>query len=427
MTRMATIAATAPRGGFHDGDWVESKDQDPDGDIRLLQLADVGDGKFKDKSDRWINEETFRRLRCSWVHPGDILIARMPDPLGRACVVPEGLGKTITVVDVAVLRPDPDQADAGYLTYAINSAKTRSEVERQQDGATRQRIPRKRLGRVSIPLPPLEEQRRIADFLDAETTQIDALIAEQERLIGLLKERRASGILQAVTRGLRDVDLKPSTLTWVDAVPLHWTVANIRRFAAMKTGHTPSRSNPEYWVDTHIPWFTLADVWQVRDGRRTHLGETENTISDLGLANSAAELLPAGTVVLSRTASVGFSGVMPRPMATSQDFWNWVCGPELVPEYLMYLFRAMRGEFNALMIGSTHKTIYQPVAAAIRVPVPPLEEQHEIVARIDERTRKTDALINEAEHNIALSKERRAALITAAVTGQIDVTTGGSA
>jgi type I restriction enzyme, S subunit len=175
----------------------------------------------------------------------------------------------------------------------------------------------------------------------------------------------------------------------------------------MKTGHTPSRSNPEYWLDCAIPWFTLADVWQLRDGKRMYIESTENQISQLGLENSAAELLPARTVVLSRTASVGFSGIMKQPMATSQDFWNWICGPRLVPEFLVYVFRAMRGEFQALMIGSTHKTIYQPVAAAIRIPVPPIEEQRLLAEFLDRETAQIDALIEEQRRLIELLHERR--------------------
>jgi type I restriction enzyme S subunit len=278
------------------------------------------------------------------------------------------------------------------------------------------------LAELPVPQPPLAYQRAVADYLDRETTRIDTLIEEQQQLIELLWERRQALPEHRVTHGLDEgVALKPSTLTWSDFIPKHWEVANIRRFTQMKTGHTPSRSIPEYWENCAIPWFTLADVWQLRDGKRTYLSETSSLISELGLANSAAELLPAGTVVLSRTASVGFSGIMSTAMATSQDFWNWVCGPALLPEYLVYVFRAMRNEFQALMIGSTHKTIYQAVAAAMRIPVPPLDDQHRIVAHLDEQTSKIDTLIVETEKFIELAKERRAALITAAVTGQIDV------
>ncbi|MFI6888051.1 restriction endonuclease subunit S [Streptosporangium canum] len=284
------------------------------------------------------------------------------------------------------------------------------------------RVQQPDLDNLPLPVPPLDEQRAIANYLDRETARIDTLIEEQQRLIEMLRERRQAVIESAVGHGLDPTaPMKPSGLFWIREVPQHWMVANIRKFATMKTGHTPSRSKPEYWVNCTTPWFTLADVWQLRDGTRNYLGETTNLISDLGLANSAAELLPAGTVVLSRTASVGFSGIMPVDMATSQDFWNWIPGDRLHAEYLMWTFRAMRGELQSLMIGSTHKTIYQPTAAAFQIPVPPIEEQQRIAAHVDEQTQKIDTLIAETERFIELSRERRSALITTAVTGQIDV------
>jgi type I restriction enzyme S subunit len=194
----------------------------------------------------------------------------------------------------------------------------------------------------------------------------------------------------------------------------------------MRTGHTPSRSEPEYWEGSDIPWFTLADVWQLREGRQKYLGETKERISRLGLENSAAELLPAGTVVLSRTASVGFSGIMPVPMATSQDFWNWVPGGKLVSEYLLYAFRSMQHEFERLIMGSTHKTIYQPDAARLAIAVPPIAEQAAMVRYIDRETEQIDQMVAKVEAAIERLQEYRAALITAAVTGKIDVRAAGA-
>ena len=113
---------------------------------------------------------------------------------------------------------------------------------------------------------------------------------------------------------------------------------------------------------------------------------------------------------------------MPQPMATSQDFWNWVCTDDLDPEFLWYQFRAMRPEFDRIKSGSTHKTIYQADAAALRIVLPPIEEQRSIAATLNERDKITSAILEDATRAITLAKERRAALITAAVTGQIDVT-----
>lgn len=205
-------------------------------------------------------------------------------------------------------------------------------------------------------------------------------------------------------------------MTPTATVPDHWIIGNIRRFAQMKSGHTPSRSVPDYWKNTDIPWFTLADVWQLRDGKQVHLGDTANKINALGLANSSAELLPTGTVVLSRTASVGFSGIMPTPMATSQDFWNWVCGPELLPEYLNYQFKSMGAEFKSLNMGSTHQTIYHKDAARLQVVVPPLDEQHAIADYLDRETARIYTLIEEQQRLIELLHERRTAVLAHATS-----------
>jgi len=270
--------------------------------------------------------------------------------------------------------------------------------------------------------PPLDEQARIAAFLDAETAKIDALVAEQQRLLELLKEKRRAVISHAVTRGLNsNAPLKPSGIEWLGDVPTHWTQAPIRFYARLESGHTPSRNHPEYWEDCQIPWFSLADVWQIRREARRYITETAEMVSDLGIQNSAARVLPKGTVMLSRTASVGFSAIMDVPMATTQDFANWVCGPALKPEFLLYVFSAMKGEFRRLMMGSTHNTIYMPDIAAMRCGVPPIAEQEEIVRYLDRQTEKLDELAATAERSVDLLRERRIALISAAVTGQIDV------
>lgn len=272
--------------------------------------------------------------------------------------------------------------------------------------------------------PPSDEQAAIADYLDEKTAAIDGLIAKRERHIELLEEQRQAVLVDRVTRGLyREAPMRESGVNWLGAIPAHWIVAPTRFVARLETGHTPSRQHPEYWVpeECTVPWFTLADVWQIREGRQEYLGDTAEQVSPLGLANSAARLLPAGTVVLSRTASVGFSGIMPVPMATSQDFVNWVCGPEIRPLYLLYVFRAMRQEFRRLTMGSTHQTIYMPDVRDFRTPLPPLEEQDAIVAAVRAELARHDGLVARLRQQIEKLREYRQTLISAAVTGQIPV------
>ncbi|OAI31474.1 hypothetical protein A1351_21570 [Methylosinus sp. R-45379] len=213
---------------------------------------------------------------------------------------------------------------------------------------------------------------------------------------------------------------KDSGVEWLGDVPRHWRTGKIRQFAKLESGHTPSRQHPEWWENCTIPWFSLGDVWQIREGRATYVYETKELVSELGLANSSARLLPKGTVILSRTASVGFSAIMGCDMATTQDFANWVCGPDLIPEFLLMTLRAMKGEFDRLMMGSTHQTIYMPDIAKLALALPPRNEQSAIISFLDRETAKIDALVEEQQRLIALLEEKRQAVISHAVTKGLD-------
>lgn len=320
-----------------------------------------------------------------------------------------------------IFRVVPVALDKRELYWTLKAVT--SHVEDQAHGIIGMvHITKGDLGAINVPLPPAEQQESIAAFLDRETAKIDALVAEQEKLIALLKEKRQAVISHAVTKGLNpDTPMKDSGIEWLGKVPAHWCVMPIRLAARLESGHTPSRSHPEYWEDCSIPWFTLGDVWQIRDGRTNYVSETKELVSEIGLANSSARLLPAGTVMLSRTASVGFTAIMGIEMATTQDFANWICGSTLRPEFLLYALRGMHAEFKRLMMGSTHNTIYMPDIQAFRFALPPIVEQDAIVKAVRLELKRIDELSEEAEKGIGLLKERRSALISAAVTGKIDV------
>lgn len=171
-----------------------------------------------------------------------------------------------------------------------------------------------------------------------------------------------------------------------------WPIAPIRLAARLGTGHTPSRNMPEYWEDCTIPWVTLADVWQLRSGTVSIISDTKEKISALGLANSAAVKHTAGTVILSRTASVGFSAILGASMATSQDFATWTCGPRLYPRFLLYALRGMAPDLKRVATGSTHKTIYMPDIEQLQVPLPPLDDQRRIADFLDAETVRIDEI-----------------------------------
>jgi type I restriction enzyme S subunit len=236
----------------------------------------------------------------------------------------------------------------------------------------------------------------------------------------LLKEKRQAVISHAVTRGLNPAaPLKPSGIEWLGDVPEHWKVSKMKWVARMESGHTPDKKIPAYWENGDIPWVSLNDTGFLKDN--DYISETAHYITEAGIANSSAHLLPPHAVVFSRDATIGRCAITTRPMAVSQHFIAWVCGDSMVPEFLLMRLRSMTRELDRLTTGATVKTIGMPEVRTLLTPVPPVTEQKEIIAWVSDELGRIDTLTAEAQRAIDLLQERRTALISAAVTGQIDV------
>lgn len=278
------------------------------------------------------------------------------------------------------------------------------------------------IGSVRFPGPSLPEQRAIADFLDAETARIDALITKKRRLIELLDGMRMSIVTDGVRGVLAGIDQEPAALPWLASRGAGWRETKLTLVARLGTGHTPGRDHPEWWVDCTIPWITTGEVAQMRSDRIEYITETREAISELGVQNSSAVVHPEGTVVLCRTASAGYSAIMGRDMATSQDFVAWTCGPLVRPRYLLLCLRAMRQDLlGRLAMGSTHKTIYMPDIESLRIPLPSIAEQESIIEDVWCRLGPIHRAMDATARQIDLLVEHRQALITAAVTGDVDL------
>lgn len=395
-----------------------------DGALGVLKTSCVYTGRFDWTENKTVDESDLQRVSCP-LRLNTLIVSRMntPELVGATGLVefaPDGVFLPDRLWQVYFDR----KSSPAFFYYFTKSSEYRGQVKIACSGtsASMQNLGQEDFGSLLLAKPPVSEQTQIARFLDHETTRIDALIEEQQRLIELLKEKRQAVISHAVTKGLDPtVPMKYSGVEWLGEVPAHWEFGKVRYFAKLESGHTPSRGKPEYWENCTVPWFSLADVWQIRKGEVEEVFETKELVSELGLANSSARLLPKGTVILSRTASVGYSAIMGCAMATTQDFANWICGEKLFNYYLLCCFRAMSSEFLKLMMGSTHKTIYMPDIAELVCPVPPLDEQEKIASFIRESSLKFGSLVAEAERMKELLAERRSALISAAVTGKIDV------
>ena len=172
---------------FADGDWIESKDQAPDG-IRLVQTGNVGFGVYIDKPQnaKYISEATFHRLNCLEIYDGDILISRLPEPAGRACLLPQSAERRITAVDCTVIRTDKSVIDRTYLLQFLCSDQYLKTVNSFLAGGTRQRISRKNLEGIEVPYPSIDQQRYYGSFL----CKVDARITNAENRLNCLSRLR---------------------------------------------------------------------------------------------------------------------------------------------------------------------------------------------------------------------------------------------
>lgn len=354
------------------------------GDVSLTEEPDLFPGFSASGQDVWLD-------RAPFAGPGFVLSA-----VGARCgKVFLASGRWGVVANTAVLLPR-DGNHAKYLWYALNR-----EGWWQKGGTAQPYVRVEESLTQGIFLPSYAEQERLAALLDRETQRIDLAVNKLLELLDLLSEREFS----AITAAIDSVTERRIRLSLV---------------AKLGTGHTPDRAKPEYWEDCSIPWVTAADL-SGRTDPYEPLTETSQHISELGVANSAAVVHPAGTVMLCRTASVGLVCRIGAPMATTQAFVTWTPQPSLDSEYLMFCLVAMRDEWNRLKFGSTHDTIYFPDIQSIKIPFASLAAQHQAVGDIQVALEKTRELRQRATDLIELLLERRQALISAAVTGQLDV------
>ncbi|MCI5949573.1 MAG: restriction endonuclease subunit S [Parolsenella sp.] len=346
----------------------------------------------------------------------DVLFGKLRPYLAKV-VRPTADGQCST----ELLPISPTSLDRNYLFWLLINKGFIDTVNSMTYGVKMPRTNWLQLGALYCPIPPRKEQADIAAFLDNHCEEIDNVSQILESQIKILEHYRASVVHEAVTRGLiPNVPTKPSGVDWIGDIPAHWQAERISYHCRLESGHTPSKDHPEWWKDDEcvIPWLTTGDIHRFRKGELTSIDDTEEHISETGLAHSSARILPAGTVALSRTASVGFSIIMGRDMATSQDFADWVPGPDVNSKYLLYVFRSMSQLFEQLKIGSTHKTIYMHVLKTLKMPLPPISEQLAIAGHLDARTSAIDAVLETKRKQLDNLKRRRQSLIYEYVTGK---------
>jgi type I restriction enzyme S subunit len=358
VTRTTTLLdALSTAEVFVDGDWVESKDQDAEGDVRLIQLADVGDGYYVNKSNRFLTSTAAKRLKCTFLERGDVLIARMPDPLGRACIFPGDMKRAVTVVDVCIIRVDPVKMFAPWLVHCINSSINRNQIAGYITGTTRQRISRGNLGKIEITLPSLPEQRRIAAILD----QADALRAKRREALAQL-----DSLAQSIFNEMFG-ELSTNSKGWKTC-----------KVGDISDCIVPGRDKPKSFSGS-IPWVTTADLQHLE----LTLGSTKKIgLSDAEIENVRARVIPSGSVIISCVGDLGIVSIAEIPMVVNQQLHSFQCHSDMNNVFLMYCLALQKPFMLAKASSTTLPYMNKTVCNSIPVVIPPMVLQQTFAARI---------------------------------------------
>ena len=319
--------------------------------------------------------------------------------------------------ELLVLRPRA--IDAGFLLYCLLSAPWVSLIDSSTFGSKMPRANWEFIGHQILPVPSMPEQRAIADFLDSETERIDALVAKKQRLIELLQEKRTALISHAVTKGLDpDAPMKDSGIEWFGRIPEHWPVVRLGHFARVHNGSTPSREDTAYWLDGTVPW--LAST-KVNEDRVTSPSEL---ISETALRECSLTLMPAGSVIIGLVGqgrTRGMAALLGIEATINQNMAAIIPRRRIMGRYLQYQLESMYIPIRESGRGANQAALNCELVADLHLPSPPPAEQVAIARFLDERTEAIRALVDKTRRSIDLLGESRSALITAAVTGQIDV------
>jgi type I restriction enzyme S subunit len=409
---------------FVEGPGIMATDFENDG-VPLLRIAGLNGRTASLDGCNFLAPDL---VEAKWSHfrvrGGDLLISGSAST-GLCAEVDAATAGAIPYTGIIIVRPIDARVDKNFFRWFLLSDSFAIQVALAQTGSAMKHFGPTHLSQMFAPVPPLPRQPIIADYLDHETARLDALVAAKERVLGLLAEKRRALITRAVTRGLDPhARVRGSGIPWLGEIPAHWEIWKLGHVALVGNGSTPNRDNAEYWAEGAIPWLNSSVVNQ------EEVTASDQFVTATALRECHLPLVKPGSVlvgitgqgktrgsavVLSFEATINQHIAFITPNADRLDAWFLRWSLFAAYEFL----RSISDD-----VGGTKGALTCEAVAVLHVPLPPLDDQREIVAHISLEASKLGALRVATERTISLLKERRAALIAAAVTGQIDIREG---
>ena len=375
---------------FTDGDWIEANDQSDTG-IRLIQTGNIGIAEYIDKPEhkKWISKETFDRLHCTAVLSGDILISRLPDPAGRACIIPELGMEMITAVDCTIVRV-AEEYSKEYLVQYLSTHKYFAEVKNCLAGGTRQRISRGNLSVFSIPVPTDKtEQDRIGKFFE----RLDDSINVKKRKIQKLQQFRQAMLAKLFPReGAEEPELRFRGFSG------KWKCKILRELADFYSGGTPTVGIKEYYSG-NIPFIRSAEI---------HSAKTALYISDEGLNCSSARMVKKGDILYALYgATSGEVGRAKLTGAINQAILAILPNKNCDADFLTQWLHKSKINILSTYLQGGQGNLSGEIIKNLRILLPTLEEQR----KIGNFFRRLDDLISVQQKKLERMQRLKAALL----------------
>jgi len=373
--------------------------------VRIIQLQNIGIGNFIDNYKIYTSEKKADELSSCNIYPGDIIIAKMADPVARACIMPIIADRYLMASDGIRLKVDTQKFSTEFIVYSLNSAYFKYQAELNSTGTTRLRIGLGALRKMKLITPPLTEQKTIANFLDHKTAQIDESISKRKQLIKLLKEERKAIINEAVTKGINpNVKMKDSGIEWIGEIPKHWEVKRFKYWFDLQTKKSETRGKK----------IGLENV----ESKTGQFIETNTVFEGDGVDFETNDILYGK--LRPYLAKVWLSNIKGSAVG---DFF--VFRPKRNVDPLFAFNKILDYGFIEITNSSTYGAKMPRVSweyiSNLYMALPEKKEQIQIAEHINTKTSHIDQEIQSAQKEIDLLTEYRQSLITEAVTGKIDV------
>ena len=311
----------------------------------------------------------------------------------------------------------PEKYDSGYYRYIFQlcySARIFYGLGQGVAGFGRWRLPADMFLNFVLPVPSIEEQRRIATYLDDQISRIDSIIEEAKKSIEEYKRWKKSIVYEAVTKGIDDLEeMRDSGISWIGKIPSHWTVRKIKNGFSIVSGATPKSDKPEYW-DGDVAWITPAD-YKTDD---KYVGAGRRNLSDDGYSSCGTTIVPAGSVIFSKRAPVGTVAISKIPLCTNQGCLSCIPNDSANSEYFYYAMSVFTEQFELFSSGTTFKEISATAFANFAMVFPPMDEQEKIALYLTSKCAEIDSIRKEKEELIDDMEVYKRSLIYETVTGK---------